>query len=75
MFVSGDTDAGSPLWFTEHVAPGFSNRVDVVLEGRGHTEWSECVGRLYEQFVRTGVVSGLDPKSCEPAPRPPFKTK
>ena len=23
MFVSGDSDGGTPLWFTEHAAPGF----------------------------------------------------
>jgi pimeloyl-ACP methyl ester carboxylesterase len=74
LFVSGDTDGGSPLWFTEHVAPRFSNRVEVVLRGRGHTEWSDCVGQLYQRFVRNGVVRGLDALSCEPVPRPPFKT-
>lgn len=74
MFVSGDTDAASPLWFTERVAPGFSNRLEVVLRGRGHTEWTPCVGQLYERFVRSGAVRGLD-ASCEPTPRPPFKTR
>lgn len=75
LFVSGDTDAASPLWFTEHVAPGFSDRVEVVQRGQGHTEWSDCVGHLYQRFVRSGVVRGLDPSSCEPVPRPPFKTR
>lgn len=75
MFVSGDTDGGSPLWFTEHVAQGFSDRVEVVLRGRGHTEWSDCVGQLYERLVRSGAVRGLDASSCEPVPRPPFKTR
>ena len=42
MFVSGDTDAASPLWLTEQVAPGFSNRVEIVARGQGHTEWNEC---------------------------------
>lgn len=75
LFVSGDTDGGTPLWFTGHVAPGFSNRVEVVLGGRGHTEWSDCVGQLYERFVRSGAVRGLDASSCKPVPRPAFKTR
>lgn len=75
MFVSGDTDAASPLWFTERVARGFPNRLEVLLAGRGHTEWSECVGTLYERFVRSGRVVGLDPAICKPAPRPPFRTE
>ena len=74
LFVSGDTDPASPLWLVEHIAPGFSDRVEVVLRGRGHTEWSDCIGQLYERFVRSGAVSALDASSCPPAPRPPFKT-
>jgi TAP-like protein len=35
LFVSGDTDAATPLWLTEHVAGGFSIRTEVVLRGRG----------------------------------------
>ena len=36
MFVSGDSDGGTPLWFTEHTAPGFQNRVEVIMSNRGH---------------------------------------
>lgn len=75
LFVSGDSDAASPLWFTERVAPGFSNRAEIILGGRGHTEWDDCVARLYEQFVRSGEVRGLDTSSCKPVPRPPFRTR
>ena len=31
LYVSGDMDAASPLWFTEHAAPNFTNRHEVVL--------------------------------------------
>lgn len=75
LFVSGDTDAGTPLWFTEHVARSFANRTEVVLGGRGHTEWSDCLGAVYEQFVRSGSARGLDVSSCKAVPRPPFKTQ
>jgi pimeloyl-ACP methyl ester carboxylesterase len=75
LFVSGDTDAATPLWFTQHVARGFANHAEVVLGGRGHTEWSGCLGPIYEQFVRGGTARALDTSSCEAVPRPPFKTK
>ncbi|WP_187775672.1 alpha/beta hydrolase [Luteimonas suaedae] len=75
MFVSGDIDGGSPLWFTDRVAKGFSDRVQVVQGGRGHTQWTECVGQLYERFVRTGATRGLDGSSCKAMPRPPFETR
>jgi hypothetical protein len=74
LFVSGDTDGGSPLGFTDHATPGFSNRAEVVLRGKGHTEWTDCVSRIYDRFVRSGKTSGLD-TSCEPVARPPFRTQ
>lgn len=75
MFVSGDMDSASPLWFTERVAPDFANRVEVVARGQGHTEWNKCIGRLYETFVQKGDARGIDPSVCEPIPRPPFRTR
>jgi pimeloyl-ACP methyl ester carboxylesterase len=75
LFVSGDLDGASPLWMTEHAAPGFSNRLEVVLRGKGHTEVTACIPALYEQFVRSGDTRGLDASACKPVPRPPFKTR
>ncbi len=75
MFVSGDMDAASPLWFTGRVAPGFANRIEVVSRGQGHTEWSDCIGSLYEEFVRSGTAEGIDPSTCPAVPRPPFRTQ
>jgi pimeloyl-ACP methyl ester carboxylesterase len=72
MFVSGDMDAVTPLWFTANVAPGFHNRVEVVLRGHGHTEWTDCVDGLYRRFVESGKASGIDP-ACPATPRPPFR--
>jgi hypothetical protein len=65
-------DTATPLWFTAHLAPGFTNRVEVILRGQGHTEWNDCVDRLYRKFVVTGRASGIDP-ACPPIPRPPFR--
>ncbi len=75
LFVSGDADPATPLWFTERVAPGFSERAEVVLRNRGHTEWSDCVGRLYEQFVSSGQARGIDGASCSEFRRPPFQVR
>lgn len=74
LFVTGDRDGGTPLWFTDRVAQGFSNEVTVVAHGQGHTEWSSCVAGKYEQLVRSGSVRGLDSPDCPPVPLPPFKT-
>ena len=72
LFVSGDADGATPLWYADHVAAGFANHMQLVARGQGHTEWSECIGRLYERLVRSGTVSGLN-SSCEAVPRPAFK--
>ena len=74
LFVTGDLDGGTPLWFTERVANGFRNHVKIVVHGQGHTEWNECVARKYEQLVRSGSVQGLGSPSCPAIPLPPFKT-
>jgi pimeloyl-ACP methyl ester carboxylesterase len=66
LFVSGDYDPASPLWMTGHAALGFSNRFRIVMRGYGHTEWNDCVARVYAGFVDSGSVAGLDKISCGP---------
>jgi pimeloyl-ACP methyl ester carboxylesterase len=75
MFVTGDSDGGTPPWFTEHAAPGFQNRVVVIMSNRGHTEWGPCIGTLYQRFLSQGSVQGLDASACAHLSRPPFKTE
>ena len=48
------------LWFTEHTAPGFQNRIVVIMNNRGHTEWEVCVETLYRRFLNQGSIRGLD---------------
>lgn len=75
MFVSGDSDGGTPLWYMQHAAPGFQNRVEVVMSNRGHTEWAPCIQTLYQQFLNQGSVQRVDASACSHLSRPPFKTK
>jgi pimeloyl-ACP methyl ester carboxylesterase len=75
MFVSGDSDGSTPLWFIEHAAPGFRNRVEVIMSNRGHTEWEPCIETLYQRFLNQGSVQGLDAARCSHLSRPPFKTE
>jgi hypothetical protein len=75
MFVSGDSDAASPLWFTARVVPGFSNRVEIVAHHQGHTEWSPCIADRYERFVVSGSVHGIDASPCTDRERPPFRLR
>jgi pimeloyl-ACP methyl ester carboxylesterase len=72
LFVSGDADGATPLWYADHVAAGFSNHLQVIAKGQGHTEWSACIAGLHERLVRSGSLSGLNP-ICPAVARPPFK--
>lgn len=72
MFVSGDHDAASPLWFTTRVAPGFTNRVEIIARNQGHTEWSACIAKRYETFVRTGSARRVSAKDCADVALPSF---
>jgi pimeloyl-ACP methyl ester carboxylesterase len=74
VFASGDSDGGTPLWFMDHVAQGFSRRLAVVLSGQGHTEWNDCIAHIYQDLVVSGSVDGRNSSTCPPVPRPPFKT-
>jgi pimeloyl-ACP methyl ester carboxylesterase len=74
LFVTGDMDSGTPLSFTNRVAKGFSKHVAVVIHGQGHTEWNDCVAKMYQQLVRSASVEGLDSQSCPAIQLPPFKT-
>jgi pimeloyl-ACP methyl ester carboxylesterase len=73
LFVTGDLDGGTPLWFTERVAAGFTEQATIVAHGQGHTEWSDCLATRYAQFLRSGTARGLD-TNCPALARPPFKT-
>lgn len=75
MFVSGDADGGTPVWISAHAAPGFQNRVEVIMSNRGHTEWDTCIATAYQRFLNQGSVQGLDPSTCAHLSRPPFKTE
>lgn len=75
MFVAGDSDGGTPVWFTEHAAAGFRNRIEVIMSNRGHTEWDTCIEAMYQHFLKQGSVKGLDSSSCTHLTRPPFTTE
>jgi pimeloyl-ACP methyl ester carboxylesterase len=74
LIVTGDMDSATPLSFTNRVAQGFSRHVAVVIHGQGHTEWNDCVAKMYQELVRNASVAALESQSCPPIPLPPFKT-
>jgi hypothetical protein len=75
LFVSGDRDGATPLWFTEHSAADFSNKAEIIARGQGHTEWSDCINGVYQQFVSSGSARSIAGSTCEAIPPPPFKTQ
>ena len=74
LFVTGDHDGGTPLWYSDHVIHGFSHSALLIAQGQGHTEWSDCVSDHYGQLLQSGSADGLA-GSCPAIPRPKFKTE
>ncbi|HEX3913337.1 MAG TPA: alpha/beta fold hydrolase [Steroidobacteraceae bacterium] len=74
LFVTGDLDGGTPLSFTDRVAHGFSKHVAVVIHGQGHTEWNDCVAKMYRQLIQAASVAAIDSQSCPAIPLPRFGT-
>jgi pimeloyl-ACP methyl ester carboxylesterase len=74
LIVTGGRDGGTPRWFTDHVASGFSRSVLLVAQGQGHTEWSDCIAEHYGKLLETVSAEGLG-GSCPAVPRPKFKTQ
>lgn len=75
LFVSGESDAASPPWFTARVAPGFTSAAQIVSRHQGHTEWSQCVARHYARLVREGSAAGIASGTCDDMPQPAFRTR
>ncbi len=75
LFVTGDADGGTPLWYTRHVVEGFPNAAVVVVHDQGHTEWNDCVAGMYRRLIESGSANELQGSRCAPVPRPPFKTR
>lgn len=74
LIVTGDHDGGTPLWFTDHVAPGFLRSARLIGQGQGHTEWSECVAENYGRLLQAGSAEGLG-GTCPAVVRPKFKVQ
>lgn len=73
LFSTGGNDGGTPVWFTDHAAKGFTNAAILETPQQGHTEWNGCVADRYIALVRRGRISGPRRRICPPIPRPPFK--
>jgi pimeloyl-ACP methyl ester carboxylesterase len=73
LFVTGEADGGTPIWFTEHAAKNFANGRILFSPGQGHTEWNPCVASRYYALVRQGRAEGKRRDSCPRIPRPAFK--
>ncbi len=74
MFVSGDEDGGTPLWYMKHAAIGFTDHAEIIARGQGHTEWSDCIAQWYVRFINSRSTQELIGATCDLKPRPPFRT-
>ena len=70
LLLSGSDDPATPPAYASEAARGFTQRLELVLEGFGHGQLTApCVDRIMAQFVARGSVDALD-ASCVRAARP-----
>jgi|SRR5579862_463271 len=55
-------------------AAGGKRRPDSIVR-QGHTEWNECIAKIYKKVVISGSVGGGGTSTCPLVPRPPFRLK
>ncbi|MDO6413513.1 alpha/beta fold hydrolase [Sphingomonas sp. BIUV-7] len=72
LFSTGQDDGGTPVWFTDHAARGFSHAAIIVTPMQGHTEWNACIAARYFALVREARIRGPRRQLCTAAPRPAF---
>jgi hypothetical protein len=73
LILSGDVDPITPPWHAEKVAEDLGNEVHLIFAGMGHGNLANrCTTKLFETFVETASIEGLDTSCVKDIEPPPF---
>lgn len=73
LILSGEADPITPPWHAEKVAEHLTNHVHLVFSDMGHGNLSNrCSSNLFENFIESASVDGLDTSCVEKVQPPPF---
>jgi pimeloyl-ACP methyl ester carboxylesterase len=75
LILSGSADPVTPPQYAQRAAQGFSNKVQITLEGQGHGQLATgCVPRVMARFLELGTATGLDSSCTRSIAADPFFT-
>jgi len=73
LILSGGADPITPPWHAEKVAESLSNELHLVFPNMGHGNLSNrCSSKIFEKFVETASIQGLDTTCVDKVLPPPF---
>jgi pimeloyl-ACP methyl ester carboxylesterase len=73
LLFSGSADPVTPPANAAAAAKGFSQHVELVFDGQGHTQLGEpCALGILRRFLQTGSAAGLDTACVAEVRQPPF---
>lgn len=73
LILSGDADPITPPWHAEQVAEHLTNDLHLVFSDMGHGNLSNrCSSKLFEDFIESASIAGLDTSCVEGVQPPPF---
>lgn len=73
LILSGGADPITPPWHAEKVAQNLTNELQVIFSGMGHGNLSSrCSTRIFQSFIESASIDGLDVSCVEDIEPPPF---
>lgn len=73
VILSGDADPITPPIHAEKVADSLTNEIHLVFSGMGHGNFANrCTSKLFEDFIDSASIDGLDTSCVEGIEPPPF---
>jgi pimeloyl-ACP methyl ester carboxylesterase len=73
LILSGDVDPITPPIHADKVAEGLTNEIHLIFRGMGHGNLANrCTSNLFEDFIESASIQGLDTSCVEGIEPPPF---
>jgi pimeloyl-ACP methyl ester carboxylesterase len=76
LFVSGGLDPVTPASFAQEIRRTLPNSTQILIKSGGHNlaglSHPECLGRIEQQFIEKGTLTGLDTRCAAQMTRPGF---
>jgi pimeloyl-ACP methyl ester carboxylesterase len=75
LMLSGAVDGSTPPWFGADAVRDLSNGRQIVVRNMGHQLDGPCIQGIFNRFLETASVAGIDTTCTASIRRPPFLTQ